>query len=77
MLDAYHGLGTRAVLERLEARGQVARATHMPGEGRHWVLTGAGRDEAERTLAALGGEGRGEGRGEEGEGPEEGRGEAR
>ena len=58
MLDAFHGLGTRAVLERLEARGHVARATHMPGEGLHWVLTGAGRREAGRVLAELGREGR-------------------
>jgi manganese/zinc/iron transport system permease protein len=55
MLDAYHGLGTRGVLERLEARGHVARATHMPGEGRHWRLTEAGRTEAERVLAEIAG----------------------
>ncbi len=56
MLDLYHGLGTRAALERLEGRGQVARTAHMPGEGRHWRLTPAGREEAERVLAEFGGE---------------------
>jgi len=56
MLDAYHGLGTRGVLERLEGRGHVARAAHMPGEGAHWVLTPAGRTEAVRILAEIGGE---------------------
>jgi len=55
MLDAYHGLGTRGVLERLEGRGHVACATHMPGEGRHWRLTEAGRTEAERVLAGIAG----------------------
>lgn len=55
MLDAYHGLGTRGVLERLEGRGHVARATHMPGEGRHWRLTPEGLAEAERVLAEIGG----------------------
>jgi manganese/zinc/iron transport system permease protein len=54
MLDAYHGLGTRAVLERLEGRGQVARTAHMPGEGPHWVLTPAGRAEAGQVLETLG-----------------------
>jgi len=55
MLDAYHRLGTRAVLERLAARGLVAAATHMPGEGGHWVLTVAGHAEAERLFAEIGG----------------------
>jgi manganese/zinc/iron transport system permease protein len=55
MLDAYHRLGTRAVLERLAARGLVAAAGHMPGEGGHWVLTAAGHAEAERLLAEMGG----------------------
>jgi manganese/zinc/iron transport system permease protein len=54
MLDAYHRLGTRAVLERLAGRGLVAQATHMPGEGTHWVLTPAGRAEARRVLAEIG-----------------------
>jgi manganese/zinc/iron transport system permease protein len=56
MLDTYHGLGTRTVLERLAARGQVARTAHMPGEGAHWVLTPEGRAEAARVLAEIGGE---------------------
>jgi len=56
MLDTYHGLGTRAVLERLATRGQVARTAHMPGEGAHWVLTPAGQAEAARILAEIGGE---------------------
>lgn len=57
MLDAYHGLGTRAVLERLATRGLVAAADHMPGEGGHWVLTPEGRAEAERLHAELRGAG--------------------
>lgn len=56
MLDAYHGLGTREVLERLEGRGHVARLTHMPGEGRHWRLTPEGLTEAERVLDESGGD---------------------
>jgi manganese/zinc/iron transport system permease protein len=56
MLDAYHRLGTRAVLERLAKSGLVAAAAHMPGEGGHWVLTAAGLAEAERILAGMGGE---------------------
>jgi manganese/zinc/iron transport system permease protein len=54
MLDAYHGLGTRAALERLASRGLVARAMHMPGEGGHWVLTPEGTAEAERLAAEIG-----------------------
>ena len=56
MLGAYHRLGTRAVLGRLAARGLVAAASHMPGEGGHWVLTATGLAEAERILAGIGGE---------------------
>jgi manganese/zinc/iron transport system permease protein len=55
MLDAYHRLGTRAVLDRLAARGLVAAATHMPGEGGHWVLTTTGHAEAERLSAEIDG----------------------
>ena len=55
MLDAYHRLGTRAVLDRLAARGLVAAATHMPGEGGHWVLTTTGHAEAERLTAEIDG----------------------
>jgi len=54
MLDTYHGLGTAEVLQRLAARGLVAPAGHMPGEGGHWVLTPTGLAEAERTLAEIG-----------------------
>jgi manganese/zinc/iron transport system permease protein len=55
MLDAYHRLGTRQVLQRLKTRGLVAPASHMPGEGGHWVLTAAGLTEAERLIAEMGG----------------------
>lgn len=51
MLDAYFGARTGAALRRLERRGLVARVSHMPEEGDHWVLTDAGRDQA-RDLAA-------------------------
>ena len=54
MLDAYHRLGTRAVLDRLASQGLVAAASHMPGEGGHWVLTSAGHVEAKRLNAELG-----------------------
>jgi manganese/zinc/iron transport system permease protein len=55
MLDAYHRLGTRAVLDRLAKRGLVAAAAHMPGEGGHWVLTATGHAEAERLAAEIDG----------------------
>jgi manganese/zinc/iron transport system permease protein len=55
MLDAYHRLGTRAVLDRLARRGLVAAAAHMPGEGGHWVLTATGHAEAERLAAEIDG----------------------
>ncbi|MDT8346034.1 MAG: metal ABC transporter permease, partial [Thermohalobaculum sp.] len=45
MLDAYFGRGTAPALARLEGRGAVRRADHMPGEGAHWVITAAGRAE--------------------------------
>ncbi|MBZ8134272.1 metal ABC transporter permease [Afifella sp. IM 167] len=50
MLDAYHGLGTGAVLSRLEGRGLVRRTTHMPQEGPHWELTEEGRAQARESL---------------------------
>lgn len=53
MLDSFHGVRTRRILHRLEQRGLVEAVEHMPGEGRHWTLTDAGRDEAERVLASL------------------------
>ncbi len=55
-LDTFHGLDTRAALERLERRGYVQRVTHMPDEGPHWELTEAGRREARRVLAEVGAE---------------------
>ena len=57
MLDAYHGHGTRAVLERLASRGLVEPSRHMPGEGGHWVLTAKGHAEAERLHVETGGSG--------------------
>ncbi|TFG89383.1 MAG: metal ABC transporter permease [Hyphomicrobiales bacterium] len=53
MLDAYHRLGTRAVLDRLAARGLVTAAAHMPGEGGHWILTPTGQAEAQRLSAEI------------------------
>ena len=55
MLDAYHRLGTRAVLDRLAARGLVTAAAHMPGEGGHWILTATGQAEAQRLSAEIDG----------------------
>jgi manganese/zinc/iron transport system permease protein len=48
-LDSFHGLDTRAVLDRLERRGLVERVDHMPDEGPHWELTAEGRREVRRT----------------------------
>ncbi len=50
MLDGLYGVRTQRILRRLEQRGLVATVQHMPGEGRHWTLTAAGRDQAERVL---------------------------
>jgi len=54
MIDAYHGLGTRRTLKRLERRGLVVSVRHMPNEGRHWELTSNGIEEARRVLDDLG-----------------------
>ncbi len=54
MVNAYHGVGTEAILVRLEQDGLVTRVRHMPDEGAHWELTDAGRREAERMLRQLG-----------------------
>jgi manganese/zinc/iron transport system permease protein len=54
MLDAYFGNRTGHVLRRLERRGLVARVSHMPEEGAHWVLTDAGRQQASDLLAPYG-----------------------
>jgi manganese/zinc/iron transport system permease protein len=51
MLDSLYGVRTQRILRHLEQRGLVEAVEHMPGEGRHWTLTAAGRDEAERVLA--------------------------
>ncbi|WP_196258038.1 metal ABC transporter permease [Pelagibacterium limicola] len=50
MLDAYHGTSTARGLERLKARGLVARAAHAPEFTPHWVLTPSGITEAEALL---------------------------
>jgi manganese/zinc/iron transport system permease protein len=54
MVNVLFGADTRRVLARLEHDELVARAEHMAEEGRHWVLTRAGRAEAERAIALLG-----------------------
>lgn len=48
MVDAYMGTATGPALSRLAKRGLVQPSRHMPEEGRHWVLTDAGVDEARR-----------------------------
>ncbi|HUF56563.1 MAG TPA: metal ABC transporter permease [Thermohalobaculum sp.] len=53
MVDSFYGYRTRRTLERLDRRGLVATASHMPGEGRHWVLTPEGLAEAERVEADI------------------------
>jgi len=54
MLDTYLGGPTGHVLRRLRRRGLVQRVTHMPEEGAHWVLTDAGRAQAEALLTPFG-----------------------
>jgi manganese/zinc/iron transport system permease protein len=54
MLDAYFGARTAHVLRRLERRGLVSRAHHMPEEGTHWVLTDEGRQQARALLVPFG-----------------------
>ena len=56
-VDTYHGVGTQAALAKLQRRGLVRPAPHMPEEALHWELTPAGIAEAERILAGLGREG--------------------
>jgi manganese/zinc/iron transport system permease protein len=58
MIDTFHGLRTRRVLDRLEQRGLVRERQHMPGEGIHWELTPEGRERAETVLAGLAQKGR-------------------
>ncbi|MEL6478334.1 MAG: metal ABC transporter permease [Pseudomonadota bacterium] len=53
MLDTYHGAATRTALADLAAEGLIARASHMPNEGEHWVLTPIGRAEAGALRSAL------------------------
>ncbi|MDN3519480.1 metal ABC transporter permease [Aquisalimonas lutea] len=53
MLDSFHGTRTQRALRQLQRRGLVEPVAHMPGEGRHWVLTEAGRREAERVLKTM------------------------
>ena len=50
MVDAFHGMTTRTALAQLSKRGFVRPVQHMPGEGRHWVLTDAGIDHAQTLL---------------------------
>lgn len=54
MINALYGVNTRGVLQKLSARGLVTPVTHMQEEGAHWMLTPAGRREAERILSGLG-----------------------
>ncbi len=53
MVNAYYGVGTEAILGRLERRGFIKSVPHMPEEGPHWELTAGGRAEAERILENL------------------------
>ena len=46
MLRAAQGRGVRGDLRELERAGLVEEARHMPGEGTHWRLTGAGFERA-------------------------------
>jgi manganese/zinc/iron transport system permease protein len=53
MIDSYYGHSTRRIFERLRRSGLVSPASHLPVEGRHWVLTPEGRAEAERLEAEM------------------------
>lgn len=53
-IDAYYGVGTRAALQKLEARGLVTTVDRSAGEAARWELTPAGITEAERVLKELG-----------------------
>jgi DNA-binding PadR family transcriptional regulator len=54
MMNSYYGQNTLRLLKRLENKGFVRSDIHMDEEGRHWQLTPAGLEEAERALANLG-----------------------
>jgi manganese/zinc/iron transport system permease protein len=56
MVDAYHGIGTTAVMRRLQSRGYIEPVAHKPETTPHWVLTPSGIEEAERILSHLGAE---------------------
>lgn len=56
MVDALFGTRTRQVLRRLQRRGLVDSAKHMPEEGPHWALTQAGRLHLRELSAQVGGE---------------------
>ena len=47
-LDAFHGVGTRKAIARLEARGLVEPVRHAPETTPHWELTPSGIKEAAR-----------------------------
>lgn len=53
LIDSYHRTRTRSALVRLERRGLVERRSLPPASTHHWLLTEAGRREAERILAGL------------------------
>lgn len=53
-VDAYHGVGTRTVLVRLETEGLVRRVAAGPEATEHWELTPEGVAEARRILEHMG-----------------------
>lgn len=54
MVDTYYGVTTDVILQRLAKQGLVIKSEHMPEERAHWLLTAAGKHEAERILHNLG-----------------------
>lgn len=54
MINAYYGLNTRDIFERLRSRNLIKLSQHMPEEGRHWELTDKGIEEAKTFLNSLG-----------------------
>lgn len=53
LIDSYHRTRTRSALARLERHGLVEQRLQAQASTRHWLLTEAGRLEAERILAEL------------------------
>jgi manganese/zinc/iron transport system permease protein len=54
MLKSYYGVNVKQVLGELVSEGYAQPSQHVPGEGKHWVLTEQGYEEAQTILSGLG-----------------------